>query len=138
MRRLGDDTFVRSLLGIIAVASYLGSALLFWGVAAYGGIDSEIGRGLTSTWTLCLGPIVGTVTGYYFGSKSTPQASSGKGLLALVITLFFFLPAVAIAVLWAWEKRDVEQVREYLELWALFSGPITGLVYGFYFSTDHR
>ena len=86
MRKLDDDALVRFLLSIIAVVSYLGSALLFWGVTVYGGLDSENARGLTSTWTLCLGPIVGTVMGYHFGAKSTVKGSRGKGLLALVQT----------------------------------------------------
>lgn len=132
---LGNDSKLKHLLGFIAVTSYFGGALLGLSMVMLGNFAPEDAQRFLNSWTLCIGPITGAVIGYYFSrTMDTVRSPSEKGLLALFITLFFFIPPSVMAYLVASERLDIASFRKYLELWILFSGPITGMVFGFYFN----
>ena len=135
---LGDDSNVRILLGLIAIVSYLGSALLVWSTFILGGLNANDAKALIGTWTLSLGPIVAAVVGYYVGTASRIKSPKGMGLVALIITIFLFAPTTFVACLGAFQWIEVRSFRESLEIWVLFVGPITGLIYGYYFSAEYR
>lgn len=134
-----DSTF-RLALAITAVSIYLGICLFVFYKALSGDLDFEDASELTRTWTLCVGPIVGTVVGFYFGgSLSVRNGSNGHRPLALIIALFFFAPMGAVAYLGATiPEVKIETARIFLEHWVLCSGPITGVVFGLYFSRELR
>lgn len=137
-RFLDDDSNVRILLGLVAIVSYLGAALLVWSTFILGGLNSNDAQRLIGTWTLSLGPIVAAVVGYYVGTTSREKSQKGMGLVALIVSIFFFGPTALAACVGAFKWLEVASVRQALELWAVFVGPITGLIYGFYFSAEHR
>lgn len=111
---------------------------MVWSTLILGALTSSDAQGLIGTWTLSLGPIVATVVGYYVGTTSRAKSQKGTGLVALIVSIFFFGPTVLAACVGAFQWLDVTSVREALQLWALFIGPTTGLIYGFYFSAEHR
>lgn len=89
-------------------------------------------------WHLGIGPILGAVIGYYFGGTPSTVDLLGKCLVALVVTPIFSLPTYIMAVLGTIQLRNIASFREYLEFWIVFSGPITGVIYGSYFSTRNN
>lgn len=135
---LSDDSRFRALLGLIAVACYFGPPLLGLIMVIFGPFQFEDARALNGIWVLGLGPIVGAVIGYYFGGTTSTVDLRGKRLVALVVTFIFFLPTCIMAVLGTLQLRNIASFREYLEFWIVFSGPITGVIYGSYSSTRNN
>ena len=139
-KHLGNDSKFRLALAKVVVVNYFVICLLVFSMAVLGPLDFEDASELTRTWTFCIGPIVGTVVGYYFGgSLSTSKRSNGNRPLALIIALFYFVPTSIVTVLCAvWSDLYIKSARNFLEHWVLFSGPITGVVFGLYFSREFR
>lgn len=104
----------------------------------FGPFQFEDARALNGILVLGLGPIVGAVIGYYFGGTTSTVDLRGKRLVDLVVTFIFFLPTCIMAVLGTIQLRNIASFREYLEFGIVFSGPITGVIYGSYFSTRNN
>lgn len=68
-RLFGSDSRFRLVLAAGAVMIYFGICLFVFFMAFLGRLDFESASELARTWTLCVGPIVGTVVGYYFGGS---------------------------------------------------------------------
>lgn len=133
---LDDDSRIRILLGLVAVFTYFGSALLVWFVSLSEYLLLDEAKEFMGTLSLCLGPIVAAVVGYYFGADSRTNGPTGTGVMALVITLLFFGPTIFVTLIGAWGLLEIELIREYLEVWVLFAGPFAGLIFGFYFGRN--
>ena len=136
----GNDSTFRLTLAMVVVAIYFGICLYVFCRALGGDLDFDDAGDLARTWTLCIGPIVGTVVGYYFGgSLSTSKGSNGNRPLALVVALFYFGPTSIVTYLGAaGSEVSIASSRTFLEHWVLFAGPITGVVFGIYFSRELR
>ena len=65
-----------------------------------------------------------------------PHDARVRGWIALVVaSVFFGVPALVaiLAVIGEFQSKDLKQI---LEPWALYLGPLTGAVFGYYFGSS--
>ena len=146
---LDSDSKFRAFLGLTAVGFYFGPSFVGLLLVIFGFqqiSDSREIRTVNDIFVLGIGPIVGAVVGYYFGGSTNIMNSNEKRLVALLVTIFFFFPIFSIAILYTFDVAGngdldasdlADDVTTYLVQWIVYSGPITGVVYGSYFSAKN-